>query len=59
MREQIRRNVSGDLKKMGVGAALVLLFIPLFVLAVIAKVFAVALLLAFTHLRRAKDAAKA
>ena len=39
VREQIRRNVSGDLKKMGVGAALVLLFIPLFVLAVIAKVF--------------------
>ena len=39
VREQIRRNVSGDLKKMGVGAALVLLFIPVFVLAVIAKVF--------------------
>jgi hypothetical protein len=39
VREQIRRNVSGDLKKMGLGAALVLLFIPLFILAVIAKFF--------------------
>jgi hypothetical protein len=39
MREQIRRNVSGDLKKMGLGAALVVLFIPLFILAVVAKFF--------------------
>ena len=39
VREQIRRNVSGDLKKMGLGAALVVLFIPLFILAVIAKFF--------------------
>jgi len=39
VREQIRRNVSGDLKKMGLGAALVVLFIPIFILAVIAKFF--------------------
>jgi hypothetical protein len=39
VRAQIRQNVSGDLKKIGVGAALVLLFIPLFVLAIFAKFF--------------------
>ncbi|MBK6981916.1 MAG: histidine kinase [Betaproteobacteria bacterium] len=39
VREQIRRNVSGDLQKIGVGAALVLLFIPLFIMAVVAKFF--------------------
>ncbi len=39
VRAQIRHNVSGDLKKIGVGAALVLLFIPLFILAVVAKFF--------------------
>ncbi len=39
VREQIRRNVSGDLQKIGVGAALVLLFIPLFMLLVVAKFF--------------------
>ena len=39
VRQQIRRNVSADLKKIGVGAGLVLLFIPLFILAVIAKFF--------------------
>jgi uncharacterized membrane protein len=39
VRAQIRQNVSGDLKKIGVGAGLVLLFIPLFILAVVAKFF--------------------
>lgn len=39
VRERIRRDVSGDLKKLGVGAGLVLLFIPLFILIVIAKFF--------------------
>ena len=39
MRAEIRRNVSGDLKKIGVGAGLVLLFVPLFILAIITKFF--------------------
>jgi hypothetical protein len=39
VRAQIRRDVSADLAKMGVGAALVLLFIPLFILLAIAKFF--------------------
>jgi hypothetical protein len=39
VRAEIRRNVSGDLKKIGVGAGLVLIFIPLFILTIIAKFF--------------------
>ncbi len=39
VRAEIRRNVSADLQKIGVGAGLVLLFIPLFILAVVAKFF--------------------
>lgn len=39
VRQQIRHNVSADLKKMGIGAALVLLFIPIFILTVVAKFF--------------------
>ncbi|MBL0142395.1 MAG: histidine kinase [Betaproteobacteria bacterium] len=39
MRAQIREHVSGDLKKIGVGAGLVLLFIPIFILTIIAKFF--------------------
>ena len=39
VRAEIRRNVSGDLRKLGVGAGLVLLFIPLFILTVVAKFF--------------------
>ena len=39
LRAQIRQNVSHDLKKLGVGAALVLLFVPLFILTAIAKFF--------------------
>lgn len=39
VRAQIRENVSGDLRKIGIGAGLVLLFVPLFILAVVAKFF--------------------
>jgi hypothetical protein len=39
LRAQIRENVSGDLRKLGIGAGLVLLFIPLFITIVIAKFF--------------------
>ncbi len=39
LRAQIRENVSDDLKKIGIGAGLVLLFIPIFVLTAIAKIF--------------------
>ena len=39
VRAQIRQNVSGDLKKIGIGAGLVLIFIPLFILTAIAKFF--------------------
>ena len=39
LRAEIRRNVSGDLKKIGIGAGLVLLFIPLFILTLVAKFF--------------------
>ncbi len=39
VRQQIRHNVTADLKKMGIGAALVLLFIPIFILTVVAKFF--------------------
>ncbi len=39
VRDEIRRNVSGDLKKIGMGAGLVLLFVPLFILTIIAKFF--------------------
>lgn len=39
MRAQIRENVSGDIRKIGIGAGLVLLFIPFFILTLIAKFF--------------------
>ena len=39
LRQQIRDNVTGDLYRIGLGAGMILLFIPLFVIAVIAKVF--------------------
>lgn len=39
VREQIRHNVSADLKKIGLGAGLILIFIPLFILTVVAKIF--------------------
>jgi Histidine kinase len=39
LRQQIRDKVTGDFYRIGVGAGMILLFIPLFVIAVIAKVF--------------------
>jgi hypothetical protein len=39
MRAQIRQKVTGDLYRIGVGAGLILLFIPLFILAVVSKFF--------------------
>src|SRR5262249_35301580 len=38
-REDIRRKVVGDMRRIGVGAGLILLFIPLFLIAAISKVF--------------------
>ena len=39
LRDQIRRNIRSDLYRMGVGGALILIFIPLFILTVVAKIF--------------------
>ena len=39
VRDQIRRNVIGDMKRIGIGAVLTLLVIPMFILAIIAKFF--------------------
>jgi len=39
LRQEIRRKVSGDLYRIGVGSALIILFIPLFTLAVVSKFF--------------------
>ena len=39
MRDDIHKRVTGDLRRIGVGAGLILLFIPLFILAVVSKVF--------------------
>lgn len=39
LREQIRSGIRSDLYRMGVGGALILVFIPLFILAVVAKIF--------------------
>ncbi|HET7401243.1 MAG TPA: histidine kinase [Usitatibacter sp.] len=39
MRHDIREKVQGDMYKIGLGAGLILLFIPLFILAVVAKFF--------------------
>jgi hypothetical protein len=39
LRKQIRDKVSGDFYRIGLGAGMILLFIPLFIIAVIAKVF--------------------
>ncbi|HET9652129.1 MAG TPA: histidine kinase, partial [Usitatibacter sp.] len=38
-RAQIRQKVTGDLWRIGVGSALILIFIPLFILAVVSKFF--------------------
>ncbi len=39
LRAQIRQKVTGDLWRIGLGTALILLFIPLFILTVISKIF--------------------
>jgi nitrogen fixation/metabolism regulation signal transduction histidine kinase len=39
MREDIHKRVTGDLRRIGVGAGIILLFIPLFILAVVSKFF--------------------
>jgi hypothetical protein len=39
MRENIREKVQGDMYRIGVGAGLILLFIPLFILAIVSKFF--------------------
>jgi hypothetical protein len=39
LRQQIRDKVTGDFYRIGLGAGMILLFIPLFVIAMIAKVF--------------------
>jgi hypothetical protein len=39
LRDQIRSNIRSDLYRMGVGGALILIFIPLFILTVVAKFF--------------------
>jgi hypothetical protein len=39
MRDDIHKRVTGDLRRIGVGAGLILLFIPLFILAVVSKFF--------------------
>jgi hypothetical protein len=39
LRQEIRKKVSGDLYRIGVGAGLILLFIPLFVITIVAKFF--------------------
>ena len=39
LRDRIRRNIRSDLYRMGVGSALILIFIPLFILTVVAKFF--------------------
>jgi hypothetical protein len=39
VRQEIRKKVSGDLYRIGVGAGLILIFIPLLVIAIVAKFF--------------------
>jgi Zn-dependent protease with chaperone function len=39
LRAQIREHVGDDIKKLGIGAALVLLFVPVFIVTVISKFF--------------------
>ncbi len=39
VRDQIRQNVIGDMYRIGIGAALALILIPMFILAIIAKFF--------------------
>ena len=39
MRADIRRKVTGDLRRIGIGAGFILLFIPIFILTIVAKIF--------------------
>jgi len=39
LKQEIRKKVSGDLYRIGIGSALMILFIPLFILAVVSKIF--------------------
>jgi hypothetical protein len=39
MRQEIRRKITGDIHRIGIGAGLILLFIPLFILAIVSKIF--------------------
>ena len=39
MRDDIHKRVSGDLRRIGVGAGMILVFIPLFILAIVSKYF--------------------
>src|SRR5258708_2885191 len=39
LRQEIRRKITGDIHRIGIGAGLILLFIPLFILAVVSKFF--------------------
>jgi Histidine kinase len=39
LRQEIRKRVTGDLYRIGVGAGLILLFIPLFVITIVSKFF--------------------
>ena len=39
VKKQIRKQISGDLYRIGLGAGMILLFIPLFVLAIVSKFF--------------------
>jgi hypothetical protein len=39
VRDQIRHNVTGDMYRIGIGAALALILVPMFILAIIAKFF--------------------
>jgi len=39
MRADIHRKVTGDLRRIGIGAGFILLFIPIFILTIVAKIF--------------------
>jgi hypothetical protein len=39
VKQEIRRKISGDIQRIGIGAGMILLFIPLFVLAIVSKFF--------------------
>src|SRR5258706_9452338 len=39
VKQDIRRKITGDIQRIGIGAGMILLFIPLFVLAIVSKFF--------------------